>query len=141
LQAAAAATSRVASRQVLADSGYEEDHYVSNVKIGLGTFTCAAFLQSPATSCSYKEDCAAAEVESVRRCLLALLAQFYPKKWPAQWWVMLVCVLAYGACTLALNAFVSRVEGDAFLFTRPRKARAGSPDVLKEILSASMRAA
>jgi signal peptidase complex subunit 2 len=61
----------------------------------------------------------------VRRCLLALLAQFYPKKWPAQWWIMLVCVLAYGACTLALNAFVSRVEGDAFLFTRPRKARAG----------------
>ena len=59
-----------------------------------------------------------------RRCLLALAAQFYPKKWPGQWWVMLVCVLAYGACTLALNLFITRVEGDVFLFTRPRKVRA-----------------
>ena len=28
--------------QVITDSGYEEDHFVSNVKIGLGTLTCAA---------------------------------------------------------------------------------------------------
>lgn len=59
-----------------------------------------------------------------RRCLLALVAQFYPKKWPGQWWVMLVCVLAYGACTVALNLFITRVEGEVFLFTRPRKVRA-----------------
>ena len=52
------------------------------------------------------------------------MAQFYPKKWPGQWWVMLVCVLAYGACTVALNLFITRVEGEVFLFTRPRKVRA-----------------
>ncbi|KAK9844125.1 hypothetical protein WJX81_005216 [Elliptochloris bilobata] len=79
--------------QVVTDGGYEEDHFVSNVKIALGTVTC----------------------------LLALVAQFYPKKWLAQWWVLLACVLAYGACTLALNVFITRVEGEVFLFTRPRK--------------------
>ncbi len=63
LQAAAAATSCVALRQVLADSGYEEDHYVSNVKIGLGTFTCAAFLQAAVNARSHERDRAAAEVE------------------------------------------------------------------------------
>lgn len=37
--------------QVITDSGYGEDHFVSNVKIGLGTLTCAAL--------SYTAHCAA----------------------------------------------------------------------------------
>ena len=123
------------------DSGYEEDHHVSNVKIVLGTVTYGPITHISSTlvvlllllttvSVAYGAQAAAVCVYSCSqqqtaagRCLLALVAQFYPKKWPGQWWVMLVCVLAYGACTVALNLFITRVEGEVFLFTRPRKVR------------------
>ncbi|KAK9828910.1 hypothetical protein WJX72_002748 [[Myrmecia] bisecta] len=83
--------------KVLAKAGYLEDHLITDTKIGLGFLTCA----------------------------IALLAQFYPKKYPANWGLLLGCVVAYVICTAALNLFTTLYEGDAFLITKPKK---GAPE-------------
>ena len=49
---------------------------------------------------------------------MALVAQFYPGKLQETWWVLAVCVSLYGLLTLALNVFIKRWEGNAFLFLR-----------------------
>lgn len=79
----------VAAQEVLS-SGFREDHTVSNLKICLGIFTCC----------------------------WALLAQFYPKKYPHNWHVLVLCLVCYIACTAVLNALIWFVERDSFLFTR-----------------------
>ncbi|KAK9914749.1 hypothetical protein WJX75_000076 [Coccomyxa subellipsoidea] len=76
------------------DAGYEEEFFVSNVKIGLGSITIA----------------------------IALLAQFYPKKYPDNWCILLLCLVFYGLGTAALSVFTTLVEEDSFLITKPRKA-------------------
>ena len=60
-----------------------------------------------------------------RRCriAIALLAQFYPKKYPENWQLLLVCLVLYGMGSAALSAFTALVEDDCFLITRPRKVR------------------
>lgn len=87
------------------DAGYDEDFLVSNVKIILGGITIA----------------------------IALLAQFYPKKYPDNWMILLVCLIFYSLGTAALSLFTSLVEEDSFLITKPKK------DVGELILRVSSR--
>lgn len=54
----------------------------------------------------------------LNRCCWALLAQFYPKKYPHNWHVLVLCLVSYVACTAVLNALSWLVERDSFLFTR-----------------------
>lgn len=54
------------------------------------------------------------------RCGLALLAQFYPKKYPENYWVLLVCVGLYIAATLFLNSIFSGMEGDVFYIAKAK---------------------
>lgn len=82
-----------ASIRAAKSAGYKEDHFVSNVKIMLGLLTC----------------------------LIALVAQFWPQKHPNNWWLLFCCIVAYAACTAALNLFLLRFEGEAFFFTVARK--------------------
>ncbi|KAL3138044.1 hypothetical protein ABBQ38_005277 [Trebouxia sp. C0009 RCD-2024] len=74
-------------------AGLREDHFVSNVKILLGLLTCS----------------------------IAAVAQFYPRKHPDNWWLLLCCVVAYATCTAALNLFLLRFEGEVFFFSQSRK--------------------
>jgi len=55
------------------------------------------------------------------RCSIALVAQFYPQKHPDSWWLLFFCVIAYAACTAALNLFLLRFEGETFFFTRAKR--------------------
>lgn len=82
-----------ATIRAVKDAGFQEDHYVSNVKILLGLVTCS----------------------------IALVAQFYPQKHPDSWWLLFCCVIAYAACTAALNLFLLRFEGETFFFTRAKR--------------------
>ena len=50
------------------------------------------------------------------RCLVALVAQFYPGKLEDSWWPIAGCVALYFVLTGALNLFTWRWEGSAFLF-------------------------
>ena len=60
----------------------------------------------------------------VRRIIIALLAQFYPKKYPDNWLLLLICLVLYSIGTAVLSVFTTLVEDDSFLITRPRKASA-----------------
>lgn len=51
----------------------------------------------------------------------ALFAQFGPGKFPANWWQVFFCVVAYVLLSCALNWYSSAYEGDAFLVTKPRR--------------------
>lgn len=57
------------------------------------------------------------------RCALAAVAQFYPKKYPDNFWVLLVCVGLYMAATLALNIMFSGTEGDVFYIAKDKMVR------------------
>lgn len=76
------------------DAGYEEDHFTSNVKIGVGSITIA----------------------------IALIAQFYPKKHPENWAVLLACLILYCLGSALLSLFSALYEEDACFITRPKKA-------------------
>lgn len=54
-------------------------------------------------------------------CALAGLAQLYPKKYPENFWLLLVCVALYVAATLALNIALGGTEGD-LIFVSKNKA-------------------
>ena len=56
------------------------------------------------------------------RIVVALLAQFYPKKYPDNWLLLLICLVLYSIGTAFLSVFTTLVEDDSFLITRPRKA-------------------
>ena len=110
--------------QAILDAGYEEDFFVSNVKIGLGSLTCE---QQPSLTGSQLMF-AQARTSSKAPCdfcriVIALLAQFYPKKYPDNWLLLLICLVLYGIGTAILSVFTTLVEDDSFLITRPRKAR------------------
>ncbi len=49
-----------------------------------------------------------------------MLAQFYPKKFPDNWYLLLGCVVAYAFLSTVLNIFINNVEGDAFLITKAK---------------------
>jgi hypothetical protein len=54
------------------------------------------------------------------RCGLAALAQFYPRKYPENYWILLICVGLYIASTLALNIMFSGMEGDVFYIAKDK---------------------
>ena len=56
---------------------------------------------------------------------MALLAQFYPKKYPDNWLLLAVCLALYALGSAALSVFTALVEDDCFLITRPRMVRGG----------------
>lgn len=86
-----------AAVEVITNSGYLEDTMVSNVKIVLGVLTIA----------------------------VALLAQFYPSKYPDNWLLLLVCVIVYSLLSTLLTVFTTSYEGDTILFTRPPRVGPG----------------
>ena len=55
------------------------------------------------------------------RCSIAGIAQFYPRKHPDNWWLLLCCIVGYAIGTAALNLFLLRFEGDVFFFTKAAK--------------------
>ena len=77
-----------------------------------------------------------------RRCLLAAVAQFWPQKFPANWWVLFVCVSLYAIASVCLSLFTSRAEGEVFLFLEPevcgRQAAAILTNLAKCFASSSM---
>lgn len=83
-----------AVREVILRYGYKEDVFVSNVKIFLGLVAIG----------------------------LAILAQFGPGKFPANWWMVFGCVAGYVVVTVILNFFSYFVEKDSFLITHVKKA-------------------
>ncbi len=54
---------------------------------------------------------------------MAALAQFYPKKYPDNFWVLLVCVGLYIAATLALNILFSGIDGEVFYTAKDKVLR------------------
>lgn len=55
------------------------------------------------------------------RIAVALLAQFYPKKHPDNWAVLLVCLVLYCIGSTFLSLFSALYEEDACFITRPKK--------------------
>jgi len=75
--------------QVVLDEGYAERNTFSNLKIlfGIGAIGCAAY------------------------------AHFLAGDFPGSWWVVLVCVAAYGMCQAALTYVLAKLEKGAVLCT------------------------
>jgi signal peptidase complex subunit 2 len=55
----------------------------------------------------------------MRRIAIAVYSHFGVGKFPGSWWPLLACVALYIVLSLAMNLYSARVEGDAFLVTRP----------------------
>ena len=81
------------------DSGYKEDYYVRNVMIILGFLTCC----------------------------FAVAAQFYPKKFPDNMSVLLLCIAGYILFNLILQLFINYKEMDNILFTYAKEASKNAP--------------
>ncbi len=60
-------------------------------------------------------------IDNACRIAIALLAQFYPKKYPDNWLILLLCLVFYGVGSAALSVFTSLAEEDSFLITKPKK--------------------
>ena len=58
-------------------------------------------------------------VLGVITCALALVAQFHPSKFPANYYLTLFCVLGYYFFNTALQIFSIYRERDVILFTHP----------------------
>ena len=52
----------------------------------------------------------------LHRCCWALLAHFYPKKYPHNWHVLVLSLACYLVCTAGLSALSWFMERDSFLF-------------------------
>ena len=52
---------------------------------------------------------------------MALVAQFYPKKHPDNWAVLLACLVFYCIGSTFLSLFSALYEEDACFITRPKK--------------------
>eukprot|EP00882_Tetradesmus_deserticola_P010925 GHRQ01011552.1.p1 GENE.GHRQ01011552.1~~GHRQ01011552.1.p1 ORF type:complete len:204 (+),score=77.20 GHRQ01011552.1:415-1026(+) len=78
--------------EVILQSGYVEDHLISNVKIALGLIAI----------------------------VVAVYSHFGPGKFPANWNTVLYCVAAYCVLNLVLLIFCNIKEGDSFLTTHPK---------------------
>lgn len=71
--------------------GYVENVTISNVKMAIGLLTCA----------------------------LALVAQFYPKKFPANQNVLVLCIILYFILNILLQFVMFVKEKNHILFTHP----------------------
>ncbi|KAF8071279.1 signal peptidase complex subunit 2 [Scenedesmus sp. PABB004] len=81
-----------AASEVILQSGYVEDHLISNVKIALGLAAIG----------------------------VAALSHFGPGKFPANWGMVFYCVAAYVVINGVLQIFCHIKEGDSFLVTHPK---------------------
>ena len=79
-------------KAVLEGSGYKENHYVDNLKIGL----------------------------MVIACLFAMTAQFYPMPFPQSRPLLGVCCSGYFVFSGILQLAVKFIEQDAILMTEPK---------------------
>ncbi|EFJ45361.1 hypothetical protein VOLCADRAFT_105904 [Volvox carteri f. nagariensis] len=79
------------AREVILDYGHQEDVMINNVKIGLGIAAMA----------------------------IAAFSHFGPGKFPANWWMVFGCVVSYILLTFVMNIYSWKMEGDAFLVTKP----------------------
>ena len=57
------------------------------------------------------------------RIAVALIAQFYPKKHPENWSVLLVCLALYCVGSSFLSLFSALYEEDACFITLPKKVQ------------------
>jgi hypothetical protein len=84
--------------QAIIDRGYLEDVFLSNVRIALGLAACA----------------------------VALVAQFYPLKFPANVTLLVVCIAVYVLLNVALQYMAIVKEKNHILFTHPKTVRASA---------------
>lgn len=77
---------------MIIDRGYLEDVFLSNVRIALGLAACS----------------------------VALLAQFYPLKFPANVPLLVSCIVVYVLLNLALQYLATFKEKNHILFTHPK---------------------
>eukprot|EP00873_Tetraselmis_striata_P038613 jgi/Tetstr1/458877/TSEL_004385.t1 len=82
-----------AAASAVIDQGYDEDHFHSNVRIGLGLVAC----------------------------VFALAAQFWPGTFPDNSNVLIACVVGYIVFSIILNTYSATYEGDVILFTTPKE--------------------
>lgn len=82
--------------QAIIDRGYLEDVFLSNVRIALGLAACA----------------------------VALVAQFYPLKFPANVTLLVVCIAVYVLLNVVLQYMAIVKEKNHILFTHPKTVRA-----------------
>ncbi|GAX84681.1 hypothetical protein CEUSTIGMA_g12102.t1 [Chlamydomonas eustigma] len=80
-------------KEIVTDSGFEENVFVSNVKIVAGIISIC----------------------------LALYAQFGPGKFPSTYWTVFACVVAYSVLTSLLYMYTWAVEGDSFVVLKAPK--------------------
>jgi len=74
---------------------YQEDHSLSNIKLGLGALGC----------------------------VLAVVAHFYPIPFPANKNILITCAACYFISSGILQYIASYLQQDVILFTKPAKAR------------------
>ncbi|GMH42852.1 hypothetical protein BSKO_10771 [Bryopsis sp. KO-2023] len=86
-----------AATAAVLNQGYKEDKFVPYTKLALGLLAI----------------------------ILALTGQFYPGKLKDNWWLVLSCVLGYAASSGGLTLFCTLKEGNAILFTLPRRGGIG----------------
>jgi signal peptidase complex subunit 2 len=77
--------------EVILSRGYVENVSLSNLKMGIGIFTCA----------------------------IALAAQFYPKKFPANASFLVSCIILYLIMNVILQYIILTKEKQHILFTNP----------------------
>jgi len=77
--------------EVILSRGYVENVSLSNLKMGIGIFTCA----------------------------IALAAQFYPKKFPANASFLVSCIILYLILNVILQYIILTKEKQHILFTHP----------------------
>jgi signal peptidase complex subunit 2 len=77
--------------EVILSRGYVENVSLSNLKMGIGIFTCA----------------------------IALAAQFYPKKFPANASFLVGCIILYLIMNVILQYIILTKEKQHILFTHP----------------------
>jgi hypothetical protein len=77
--------------QVLLQQGYTLDQTFSNLRIGLGLLAI----------------------------LIACVGQFYPAKYPANFWLLVFCVSTYTVLSGSISLLGMLVEKDQFAFTQP----------------------
>lgn len=56
---------------------------------------------------------------------MACLAQFYPLKYPASFWLLASCVSIYAVLSTAMTAVASLLERDGIAFTHPCPKKVG----------------
>lgn len=62
----------------------------------------------------------AAERHQSCRCALAAIAQFYPVKYPDNFWILVTCVGLYIATSLVSTLVLGSIEGDIFFTAREK---------------------